>query len=66
MSTTYDFLNKVKPKYAIISLDEYNVYNFPDTSVVSILNNVNAKVIRTDVNGAVLFTTNGEKLVRMK
>jgi competence protein ComEC len=66
ISSTYDFLNKVKPKYAIISLDEYNIYNFPDASVVSRLNNVNAKVIRTDVNGAVLFKTDGRKIVRMR
>ncbi len=63
-STSSDFISKVKPEYAVISLSEYNIYNFPDSSVISRLNKHNAEVIRTDVNGAAVFTSNGKNLVR--
>ena len=65
-STGSDFISKVKPEYAVISLSEYNIYNFPDSSVVSKLNKYNAEVIRTDANGAAVFTSNGKNLVRKR
>ncbi len=65
-STSSDFLSKVKPKYAVIPLGEYNIYNFPDSSVISRLKTINTEVIRTDLNGSAVFTSAGKKLVRVR
>lgn len=58
-STTDDFLNKVSPKYAIISVGKNNSYNHPHDETLKKLNNKNSKVYRTDTNGTILLTTDG-------
>ncbi|MFC1558381.1 DNA internalization-related competence protein ComEC/Rec2 [candidate division KSB1 bacterium] len=65
-ASSEEFLQRVKPEYAVISAGEYNRYNLPHPSVIERLNNVNAEIIRTDKTGAAVFKTNGEKLVRVK
>lgn len=58
-STSEYFLKQVTPKYAIISVGTANKYNHPDKEVLNILTKYQAEVYRTDLNGTVKITSNG-------
>ncbi len=51
-STSDDFLNKVNPKYAIISVGN-NPYGHPDDDVISRLSQANIETFRTDECGMI-------------
>ncbi len=53
-SSSKDFIKKVKPQYAIISVG-YNNYGHPNQKVLETLENENIKIRRTDINGAVML-----------
>lgn len=57
-SSTKAFLNKVKPENAIISVGK-NSYGHPKADAVNRLINAKAKVWRTDKNGNIVVSTNG-------
>lgn len=60
-STTQNFLSAVKPQYAVISVgDDKN--NLPKKETLNRLQKNNIEVLRTDVNGNVIFSTDGEKI----
>lgn len=61
-ATTKEFLNIVKPKYAVISVGKGNRYKHPKTDTLSRLKAVKAKVYRTDNNGSVKITSTGTKI----
>lgn len=61
-STYKEFLDKVKPQYAIISVGEGNSYGHPDNKVLNLLGDYKVKTYRTDVNGDVLITSNGDNI----
>lgn len=61
-STTTDFLSKVNPKYAIISVGKDNKYNHPATSTIENLNNKNITTYRTDVDGTIKLTSDGKNI----
>lgn len=48
-SLSEELLNKVNPKYAVISVG-YNSYGHPDASTLMLLDNANIKTYRTDIN----------------
>lgn len=50
-STSTDFINVIKPKYSVISVEENNMYKHPNKSVLDILDNT--KLFRTDVDGTI-------------
>lgn len=58
-STTNEFLQVVKPVYAIISVGVDNEYGHPAESILRRLNAAGAKVLRTDEQGTVVLTTDG-------
>lgn len=58
-STTYNFLKKVEPKYAVISVGQNNEYGHPTDKVLNRLDSKGIKILRTDLNGTIVFTTNG-------
>lgn len=58
-STTTKFLNKVNPKYAIISVGTPNTYGHPHTETITKLNNKNIEIHRTDNEGTILVTSDG-------
>ena len=60
-ATTKAFLNKAKPKYAVISVGK-NSYGHPTSPVLSRLKAVKAKVYRTDKSGNIIFTSTGSKI----
>lgn len=61
-STTQEFLNKVNPKYAIISVGKNNSYDHPNEITLTKLKNKNIEIHRTDKEGTIIITSNGTNL----
>lgn len=59
-STTYPFLREVMPTYAIISVGNGNSYGHPAESTLSKLRDADVIVYRTDLNGTIICTSDGE------
>jgi len=50
-SSSKEFINKIKPKYSLISVGKNNIYGHPKNKV---LNNLRySKVYRTDLEGSI-------------
>jgi competence protein ComEC len=62
-STSTEFLNAVKPKYAVISCGKDNSFDHPHKSTRQNLANVNAKIYRTDEQGTITVYSNGTEIV---
>ena len=60
-SSSTPFLKAVRPDYAVIQVGENN-YGHPRETVLSRLAEVNAKILRNDLDGTIIFTTNGAEL----
>ncbi len=58
-SSGKEFLNRVKPSFAVASLSMYNNFNHPSVEVFNRLRNMNCEVFRTDESGNVTFRING-------
>jgi competence protein ComEC len=61
-SSTLDYLRAVSPRYAIIPCGEGNSYGHPHSDLLERLAAIGATVYRTDINGTVIFTTDGETI----
>ena len=61
-SSSQSFVNKVRPKYAIIMVGSDNKYNHPYQSIVDRWVNVGASIYRTDLNGNIVVTSDGNSL----
>lgn len=61
-STSKQFLEKVKPKYAIISVGRDNSHNLPDIDIVERLKNNNIKIYRTDKSNTIWLTSDGTEI----
>lgn len=61
-SSTIDFLNRVKPEYAIIEVGKNNSYNHPRQETLDKLKDINAKVYRTDLDGTIVTTSDGNSI----
>jgi len=60
-TATGDYLlSKIHPNISIISVGVDNTYGHPDLSTINRLKNSGSKVYRTDQNGSISITTNGE------
>lgn len=59
-STTYPFLREVMPEYAVISVGEGNSYGHPTPESLSRLRDAGATILRTDENGTIICTSDGE------
>ncbi len=57
-STSVEFLNVVKPEYAIISCGIDNKYGHPHNSVLTNLENAQAQVLRTDKSDSIVIYDN--------
>jgi len=58
-STTAQFLKKVSPKYAVISVGKDNSYGHPDDLILNRLKTFGVEVYRTDEAGTIIATSDG-------
>lgn len=56
------FLEKVSPRYAIISAAKENRYGHPHASVIAALEEVSARVLETSKEGTIIFVSNGREV----
>lgn len=61
-ATSKNFLEKVQPKFAIISVGENNLFGHPSRIILNYLENIGAQILRTDEQGDVKIISDGEKL----
>lgn len=61
-SSGQSFVNKVNAKYAIIMVGKDNKYNHPYQSIIDRWTNSGAKVYRTDKNGNIIVSCDGNSL----
>ena len=61
-STTDKFLDKVSPKYAIISVGKDNIYNHPSSNTITKLENKGIKIYRTDTLGTIVLDSDGNSI----
>ncbi|MBX9137535.1 MULTISPECIES: ComEC/Rec2 family competence protein [unclassified Clostridium] len=61
-STSPDFITAVNPSVAIISVGKNNPYGHPTPEIISLLNSLNIKTIRTDINGSIIAISDGSNI----
>lgn len=61
-STSYHFLWAVEPSYAVISVGQGNSYGHPTEDTLSLLRDADVKVYRTDWQGDILCTSDGNRV----
>lgn len=62
-ASSLDFLQVVQPQYAVISVGADNDYGHPHQATLNALEQTNTQVYRTDRDGTIICTTDGEKIV---
>ena len=63
-STTKDFLLKVNPSIAVISVGQDNTFNHPNDGTINRLNDNKVTIYRTDKNGTVILSSDGSKIIK--
>ncbi|MBS4198332.1 MBL fold metallo-hydrolase [Bacillus sp. FJAT-49732] len=61
-ASTSEFLNIVKPKYAVISVGKGNRYKHPTSETLKRLSAVKANIYRTDLSGTITATSDGNTI----
>ncbi len=61
-STSQAFLEKVNPQYAIVSCGKGNDYGHPHQETIDKLNKKGIEVLRTDVSGTIISTSDGNNI----
>ncbi|MCI1966846.1 MAG: MBL fold metallo-hydrolase [Oscillospiraceae bacterium] len=61
-STSQVFLNKVRPKYAVVEVGAGNSYGHPTAATLSKLQKIGATVYRTDNDGTIIFTSDAKTI----
>lgn len=64
-SSTAAFLEKVSPKYAVISCGKNNRYGHPDSITLQNLESVGSVILRTDLDGTIIIRSNGVLLTQL-
>jgi competence protein ComEC len=61
-STSKEFLEKVSPQIAVISVGKDNSYGHPTQEVLDILKNYGIRILRTDQNKNIKIISNGKEI----
>ena len=56
------FVSAVSPRYAVFCVGENNDFGHPHASIVSLYRNFGAQILRTDANGNIVFSTDGDNI----
>ncbi|MTT32493.1 DNA internalization-related competence protein ComEC/Rec2 [Terrilactibacillus sp. BCM23-1] len=64
-STSEQFLNVIKPNYAMISVGKNNRYGHPNQEVLQRLSSSHIKIMRTDQLGAIRWTFTNDQITRV-
>jgi competence protein ComEC len=64
-SSSKDFIAVTNPEYAVISVGEYNHFGHPAPAIVKRWMTNGSQVCRTDLDGAVLFASDGESIKKV-
>ena len=59
-STSREFLTKVKPTYAVLSVGKDNSYGHPSDEVLALLDEFDIAVFRTDEHGTIIAQSDGD------
>lgn len=62
-STSYVWLREIMPQYAVISVGEGNSYGHPTEPVLSRLRDADVSVYRTDLQGDIYCTSDGQTVI---
>lgn len=65
-SSSPSFVLKVKPQWAVISVGKYNKYNHPSDIVLRRYSLIDAKIHRTDEEGAGVFKSDGNTIEKIQ
>ncbi len=65
-SSGEEFINLVRPHWAVISAGKFNMFHHPSRRVLEILTAAGAMIARTDNEGAVMFETDGVTTSRIQ
>ena len=65
-SSIDEFVEKVNPKYAIISVGKDNTYGHPHKEIIDKFNKMDIDVLRTDEVGDIVFVSDGNKITLLK
>lgn len=63
-SSGVSFVGTVAPDYAVISSGQDNSYGHPHQETLDTLNRFGAKILRTDILGTIIFTSDGQSFQR--
>ncbi len=58
-SSSFDFVARVAPKYAVFTVGADNTYGHPNTDVVALYRAINSEVLMTMYTGDLVFVTDG-------
>ncbi|MFH1453353.1 MAG: DNA internalization-related competence protein ComEC/Rec2 [Armatimonadota bacterium] len=61
-SSSYQFLKKVSPSFAVISAGRYNHFNHPHSRVINAIKSNNIRHFITSCDGPVIFKSNGKNI----
>lgn len=61
-SSTINFLDKIDPKYAVISVGTGNKYEHPHSATMQAINNLGIKLYRTNEQNNIIFTSDGKSI----
>jgi competence protein ComEC len=61
-ATSQNFLEKVQPKFAVISVGADNSFGHPNAMTLKRLENIGAEIFRTDEDGDIKIISDGEKI----
>ena len=61
-SSITEFIEKIKPKYAIIGVGEDNKFGHPSDNTIQNLEKANIRIYRTDKMGEIEIKTNGKEI----
>jgi beta-lactamase superfamily II metal-dependent hydrolase len=64
-SSTAAFLAVIKPQAAVIEVGDGNSYNHPTGEALERLGEYTSKIYRTDLEGTIIFTSDGEKIAHV-